>query len=233
VTLPAGENQVQLGLGAYGALEGPASDLPLLLDGVGYARGLTDRFQLRLPLVAAYQLTRPGRQDEAAGLQLAVETGLYGAGFSPGSRLEDFEDPRQPRRFADGFTVDPGVGLLGRLPLGSAWTLFGRVETVVFWDFFALQSARYHGNLSLVVSPVDVVSVGFFGETSLDQDLRAADGLSPEVRAGAMVWLHVDGQLDLTARPTLTWLGNYPFSLDAREDALHVGGLVGFDWHFQ
>ncbi|MEO1231638.1 MAG: hypothetical protein AAFZ18_22285 [Myxococcota bacterium] len=226
LTLPAGENRVEFGLGPTLRTEAASDGSGVGFFGTIYARGITDRLELRLPLIARYRFGG----DEA---QWGIEGGIGGVGNANVSRrLEDDADPRQPPRFrSSDILVFPFLALMGRLPLSETLTLSGGLGGGFETDFLFLRTGNVFLSSGLVWSPIDELSWG--------GSLAGSLGLPGEVDARASQ-AQLSTSLRWHALPTFDAVLIISGGLyDELEPEFLIGPVqeygifLGFDWHFQ
>lgn len=216
LTLPAGENRGALGQGIF-VRDGLAQ---LTFDGVGYARGLTDRLELRLPFILRYR-------SEGDGAQWGIEGGIGGLGLlisASGERVSVDSDPRQlPRTRRPDITVWPFLGLVARVPLAEALTLEGGLNGSFQTGFAEIRQWGLGAQARLVWSPFEVFSMALgagavgYADGSVEVTLRSSAG------AFGALWWHTHPTLDVVLRPGLVY--------EATGFASSL--TLGVDWHFQ
>lgn len=214
---------MEVGLGLTLPLSGTAVALGEV-DGVGYARGLTDRLELRAPLILRARFGGKGAQW---GLEGGV--GFLARRVLEGEVPED-EDPRQVserRRLLLNFL--PKLGWVGRLPLGDHLTLQGGARVMLETNFAVLGLLVPEARADLLWSPIEQMSVGLGGliRARIGLDVEGVD--VPEGLAVGTVWWHLRPNLDLVGRAL--YRAGYPAFSRETEDAW--GGTFGVDFHFQ
>lgn len=223
LSLPAGENRVDLEVGASADLGG--SGFQVLGAGGIYARGLSDRWELGLPLVLRHRLG-----DEI--LQWRLQGGLFGVGFSstPTRRVDDLQDPRQPPRFGGQWVLAPGLGADLRWAFASDWAVVAGVSGRLDLDFIDVRPGGFGLYAQLQRSLLDELSLAVSTATSYGRVLNDEPLRFLGVVSAFEVWLHLSPSVDLVLRPRVS-LFNDVEALEITRVAM--GGTVGMDWHFQ
>lgn len=197
LTLPAGEDQLILGLGGGVTLDSNLDAVPggTLL----WRHAFTDRLEWRFPLYLAYRL---GDDDRQLALSAGTGVGFATSSAAGGGRgLVTSPDPRQPLYVTSGLFLIPSASLTGRLRLSDALALQASVDGRSALDEGGFFSPAVQGSGSVLFEPLEAVSAGVrLGAGYLG---ALPENRGPEFSAALPLWFHMNPALDLTLTPIL------------------------------